>query len=164
MDRQYTRLDEVRQVIDPMLAEIGDEETKRCAFVHLYGVGLMAAVLALKRGFDRRTAELAEITGLLHDLPVYTEGADRKGHAHVSARYAREKVLERLDCFTEEEKDRICRGIDHHSDKQVQGDPFDEIIKDADVAQHILRNPAEDYDREKEREKAQKVLMELTGS
>ena len=61
MDRQYTRLDTVRELIDQIISSIRDEETKRCAYVHLYGVGLMAALLALKRGNDRRTAELAEI-------------------------------------------------------------------------------------------------------
>jgi hypothetical protein len=39
----------------------------------------------------------------------------------------------------------IYNGIYNHSDKHVKGHWFDEIIKDADAAQHALRNPVEDY-------------------
>ena len=31
MDRQYTRLDEARNLIDPLIKGIGDEESKRGA-------------------------------------------------------------------------------------------------------------------------------------
>ena len=70
MDRQFTRLDAVRELLDKSISSIPDEETKRCAYVHLYGVGLMASLFAIKRGYDRRTAELAEIAGMLHDIIV----------------------------------------------------------------------------------------------
>ena len=157
---QYTRVDEVRAVVDGMIKQIADEEDKRCAYVHLYGVGLMAAFIALRRGCGRRTAELAEIAGILHDLGAYVDpelcGPE---HAHHCASFAREKVLDRLGCFTEEEKELVCRGIYSHSDKHVKGGDFDEIIKDADAAQHALRNPAEDYYFATER--VQSLLREL---
>ena len=160
--RQYTRLDEVRQIIDGMIRRIDDGETKRCAYVHLYGVGLMAAALALKRGHGRTTAELAEIAGMLHDLKTYVDpAADLEEHAHACAEFAGKEVLDRLQCFSEEEKEMICRGIRNHSDKETAGHWFDEIIKDADAAQHALRNPAEDYFYMKER--AQQVIRELKG-
>ncbi|MCR5374614.1 MAG: hypothetical protein K6E39_04485 [Lachnospiraceae bacterium] len=54
MERQYTRLDEARNLIDPLIKGITDEEDKRGAYVHLYGTGLCAAILALKRGYDRK--------------------------------------------------------------------------------------------------------------
>ena len=63
MERQYTRLDEARNIIDPLIKGIRDEEAKRGAYVHLYGVGLMASLIALKRGYPRNIAELAEIAG-----------------------------------------------------------------------------------------------------
>lgn len=160
MDRQYTRLDAVREMIDQIISSIPDEETKRCAYVHLYGVGLMAALLALKRGNDRRTAELAEIAGMLHDIVSYADpSADRADHAHLSAEYAKKHILDRLDSFTDDEKRMICEGIYNHSDKQIQGTAFDELIKDADAAQHALRNPMEDYFWLQER--YQRVVREL---
>ena len=61
--------------------------------------------------------------------------------------------------FTEEELDMMYNGIDHHSDKQVKGHWFDEIIKDADAAQHALRNPMEDFFYDMPR--IQQVLHEL---
>ena len=48
MERQYTRLDEARALIDAIIMDMENEADKRGAYVHLYGVGLMAAVLALK--------------------------------------------------------------------------------------------------------------------
>ena len=160
MERQYTRLDETRNIIDPMIKGIGDEESKRGAYVHLYGVGLLASLIALKRGYSREIAELAEIAGMLHDLLTYIDRAeDTDDHAHKCAEYAKEHVLKKLKSFTDEELDMIYSGIYNHSDKKVKGCWFDEIIKDADAAQHALRNPREDYFYRMPR--IQQVLNEL---
>ena len=97
MERQYTRLDEARNIIDPMIKGIGDEESKRGAYVHLYGVGLLASLIALKRGYSREIAELAEIAGMLHDLLTYIDRVeDTDDHAHKCAEYAKEHVLKKL--------------------------------------------------------------------
>jgi len=146
MERQYTRLDDARKLIDDIIKAIPDEEDKRGAYVHLYGVGLMASTLALKRGHSREIAELAEIAGMLHDLETYVDrSTDGLDHAHTCAEYAKVNVISKLDCLTEEEKNLVYNGIYNHSDKHVIGDYFDEIIKDADAAQHALRNPMEDF-------------------
>ena len=146
MERQYTRLDEARKAIDPIIKGIADEEAKRGAYVHLYGVGLLASLIALKRGHSREVAELAEIAGMLHDLLTYVDRSeDTDDHAWKCADYAREQVLGKLKSFTDEELDLIYNGIRNHSDKHVKGHWFDEIVKDADAAQHALRNPAEEY-------------------
>lgn len=161
MERQYTRLDEARSIIDPIIKAIADEEAKRGAYVHLYGVGLMASLLAFRRGYSRQIAELAEIAGILHDLLTYVDRAeDTDDHAHRCADYAREHVLRHLKSFSDEEKDMIYAGIYHHSDKRVQGHWFDELIKDADAVQHTLRNPMEDFFYQMPR--IQRVLRELT--
>ena len=145
MERQYTRLDEARNIIDPIIKGIADEGSKRGAYVHLYGVGLLASLIALKRGHSREEAELAEIAGILHDLLTYVDRAeDTDDHAHKCAESAREHVLSRLKSFTDTELDMIYSGIYNHSDKNTEGHWFDEIIKDADAAQHALRNPVED--------------------
>lgn len=148
MERQYTRLDKVRNIMDPIIKGIDDEERKRCAYVHLYGVGLFASFLALKRGYSREEAELAEIAGMLHDLQKYvdaTENDNDGAHAHRCADYARENVLAKISDFTSEEVEMIYHGIYNHSDKDEKGHWFDEIIKDADAMQHAFRNPVEEY-------------------
>ena len=93
-ERRYTRLDEARNVIDPVIRGIEDEGFRRGAYVHLYGTGLLASLIALKRGYSRETAGLAEITGILHDLLAYVNRAeDTDDHAHKCADYAKEKIL-----------------------------------------------------------------------
>ena len=160
MDRQYTRLDAVRALLDRIIQGIPDIRARRAAYVHLYGTGLMAALIAMKRGYGRETAELAEIAGMLHDLLKFVDPSkDTDDHAHTCAGYARTEILDRLDCFSEEEKQLIYDGIYCHSDKHVRGTPFEEIIKDADAAHHALRNPMEDYYFLKDR--SQQILSEL---
>ena len=63
-ERQYTRIDTIRVKLDALLNRLEDAEQRRCAYVHLYGVGQAAALLALKRGMGRTMAELAESTPL----------------------------------------------------------------------------------------------------
>ena len=160
MERQYTRLDEVRYVIDPIISSIEDDDLKRCAYVHLYGVGLLASIIALKRGYTREIAELAEITGMLHDLLTYVNPKeDTYDHASKCAEYAKNIVFPKLKSFNNQELDMIYNGIYNHSDKNIKGNWFDEIIKDADAAHHALRNPLEDYFYNKPR--IQQVLNEI---
>ena len=160
MIRQYTRLDDARNLIDPIIKGIADEESKRGAYVHLDGVGLLASLLALKRGYSREIAELAEIAGMLHDLLTNVDrNEDTDDHAHKCADYAKIHVIDHLACLSDEEKEMVWSGIYNHSDKRIRGHWFDEIIKDADAAQHALRNPAEDFFYQMPR--IQQVLTEL---
>ena len=97
MERQYTRIDFVREILDKDLKAISDEETKRCAYVHLYGVGQAAAFLAMKRGCSRRVAELAQTAGMLHDYTKYVYN-EEENHAEKSAVCAG-KILETIPEF-----------------------------------------------------------------
>ena len=157
MERQYTRIDSVRAVLDAAIKNIPDEEKKRCAYIHLYGTGQAAAFLTMKRGGDRQTAELAEIAGMLHDYAKYTEGS-KVEHAERSARSA-ETLLRELGEFSDAEIRMICNAIAAHSDKDVTGSPFDEVLKDADEMQHYFRNPVEEHYFRKER--VQRLLEEF---
>jgi len=157
MNRQYTRIDSVRELLDSDLKIIPDEEVKRCAYVHLYGVGQAAALLAMKRGFDRKTAELAETAGMLHDYAKYINNQE-DDHAKKSAECAQE-LLKKIPDYSNEEIHSICQAISNHSKKQEIGSAFDEILKDADEIQHYFRNPVEDYFFKKER--TQKLLVEF---
>lgn len=157
MERQYTRIDTIREQLDKLLNSLTDDELRRNGYVHLYGVGQAAALLALKRGFGRKNAELAEIAGMLHDYTKYFV-YDTDDHAHLSEPYVR-RLLEQTKEFTSDEIKMICKGVYNHSDKAVTGEPFDEIIKDADALQHYLRNPMEDFWFERKR--VQKLINEL---
>ncbi len=157
MERQYTRIDYVRKLLDDDLKLIHNEEIKRCAYVHLYGVGQSAAFLAMKRGYDKNIAELTEVAGMLHDYAKYIYDEEEK-HAEKSADCARE-ILSRIPEFSISEIDQICEAIFNHSKKEEVGSYFDEILKDADEMQHYFRNPMEDYYFQKER--TQNLLKEL---
>ena len=109
MERQYTRIDFVRELLDDKLKCIEDEEIKRCAYVHLYGVGQAAAFLAMKRGYDKSTAELAEVAGMLHDYAKYIYD-EEENHAEKSADCARE-ILRKIPGFSISEIDQICEAI-----------------------------------------------------
>lgn len=157
MERQYTRIDAVRNVLDRDLKAIRDEEVKRCAYVHLYGVGQAAAFIYMKRGYNQVTAELAEVAGMLHDYSKYMGGKE-ENHAAESALWAKE-CLARMGMFAEDEIDLIYKAIHRHSNKKQVDTYFDEILKDADEMQHYFRNPTEEYFFQKER--MQKLLGEL---
>ena len=51
------------------------------------------------------------------------------------------EILNELKIFSCEEIELIYSAIYHHSDKKIINEPFDEILKDADVMQHIFYNP-----------------------
>lgn len=142
-ERQLTRIDTVRRYVDEMLKACEDSEVARCGYVHLYGVGQACALIALRRGHDRAYAELAEIAGMLHDYSTYQDNM-REDHARRSSDRAR-AILTQTGEFTPKETDMICQAIRRHSDKEQIHEEMDEILKDADVMQHWLRNPTEEF-------------------
>lgn len=156
IDRVYTRIDTLRKYVDKMLLQNEDLEYRRCGYVHLYGVGMAAALIALKRGFD---PELAEMAGMLHDYISYQDKKlDTPNHAHECEPIVRD-LLNKINITTEEETNMICSAIYNHSDKNKIDSEFDEIIKDADVMQHWLRNPKEPQSRDTDR--VEKICIEF---
>lgn len=130
------RIEKVRMIVDEILLNMIDAEERRCAYLHLYGVAQACAMLALKRN---ENVELAIVAGMLHDIYSYAY-MDSNNHAHRGAEMAR-SILNTLNIFDEDEKDMICGAIRNHSDKTIVHDWLDEILKDADVMQHVLYNP-----------------------
>ena len=130
------RVERVRKIIDEILLNMTDHEERRCAYLHLYGVSQACALLSIKR---KENVELAVIAGMLHDIYSYAN-MDSQDHAHKGAVMAR-NILDSLNTFSEEEKNLICTAIYNHSDKSIVHDSLDEILKDADVMQHVLYNP-----------------------
>lgn len=130
------RVEKVREVVDEILLHMTDSEERRCAYLHLYGVSQACALLALKR---KENVELAMIAGMLHDIYTYAN-MNPLDHAHKGAKMSRE-ILESQQIFSEEEIDLIYNAIYYHSDKEEVHGRLDEILKDADVMQHVLYNP-----------------------
>jgi hypothetical protein len=149
-EREFTRVDTVRAILDKMIFGIEDPFEQRNAFVHLYGTGQACALIAFKRGHDGIYAELACIAGMLHDFSKFEIPGDVPEHAKKSAVRVW-PLLRATGEFTEEELTMICTGIANHSMKERKDDEFSEIIKDGDAMQHWLRNPAEAYFSEKSR-------------
>jgi uncharacterized protein len=129
------RLEAVRKFVDNILMEQSDFEERRCGYIHLYGVSATCGLFALKRGLN---VELCEIAGMLHDISSYKTGCS-VDHARLSSIEAR-VILNEIDCFSDEEIDIICSSILSHSNKQDIDNPYNEILKDADVLQHYLYN------------------------
>ncbi len=131
------RLEQLRGIIDEVVRKNPDTEESRCGFVHLYGVSTICTLLALKRGLN---VELCLAAGMLHDIWNYKVG-DCPEHGQLGAIEAR-KILEEMGSFSTEEIDVICIAIARHGDKQSIDGEMDELLKDADVLQHYLYNPA----------------------
>jgi len=146
---EYTRVDVIRGCLDALIIKIEDPLYRRDCYVHYYGVGQAAAMIALKRGHDRAYAELAQIAGMLHDV-IKCYDKDCKEHAHRSEAAAR-AILTEAGIFSKEEINLICHAIYCHSDKERLDGEMEEIIKDADELQHWLRNPLEEYNYRKPR-------------
>ena len=130
------RIETVRNIVDGILLNMKDDEERRCAYLHLYGVAQACAMLAIKR---KENVELAIIAGMLHDIYSYAN-MDPNDHAHKGAEMAR-NMLNSTNAFREEEINVVCTAIYNHRDKLVVQAPLDELLKDADVMQHVLYNP-----------------------
>ena len=164
MKREYTRIDTIRELVDGMLRQLGDETLKRDGSFHLYGTGMLATMLALKRGHDVTYAEAANVAGILHDFTKYRDyekkNKSTEDHAHLCEPVARE-ILQQSGCFSKEETDAICLAIYHHSDKANVHGEMEEILKDADSLQHWLRNPTEDRGKVHENARVARLRQEL---
>ncbi len=130
-----SRLKELRKTVDAELNKIEDPDKRTGAIAHLYGVSLAATMIAKKRGLD---PEIAAMAAMLHDLHAYKSGS-YEDHAHLGAELARQ-ILSDLALTDETETEQICSAIYHHDDKTVVDGPMDEVLKDADVIDHCLKD------------------------
>lgn len=133
------RIEKVREVVDEILLNMSKDEARRHAYLHLYGVSQACALISLKRN---ENVELSLIAGMLHDIYTYAN-LDSQDHAHKGAEMAR-NILNSLSIFNDDEINLICTAIYNHSHKSMTHGPIDEILKDADVMQHVLYNPSFD--------------------
>ena len=150
-----SRLKELRKYVDSELNKMEDADKRTSAIAHLYGVSLAATMIAKKRGLD---PEIASMAAMLHDLHAYKSGS-YDDHAHLGADLARE-ILGELRLTDEAETDMICSAIYHHDDKLVTDNPMDEVLKDADVIDHCLKDSSKPV-KEKEQARYDKLCAEF---
>ena len=150
-----SRLKELRKYVDSELNKMEDSDKRTGAISHLYGVSLAATMIAKKRGLD---PEIAAMAAMLHDLHAYKTGS-YDDHAHKGSELAR-KILGELNLTDEAETDMICSAIYHHDDKLVTDEPMDEVLKDADVIDHCLKDTSKPI-KEKEQERYDKLCIEF---
>ena len=103
-------------------------------FSHLYCVSKFCSLLAIRRKLN---IELAATCGMLHDIANVT-GSDGN-HALKGAKEA-EKLLRKLNLYDDEEIEIIATAISRHSNKDAVHEPYDEILKDADVMSQCFYN------------------------
>ena len=150
-----SRLKELRKTVDAELNKMEDPDKRTSATAHLYGVSLAATMIAKKRGLD---PEIASMAAMLHDLHAYKSGS-YDDHAHLGAELARQ-ILTELALTDEAETEQICSAIYHHDDKLVVDRPMDEVLKDADVIDHCLKDSSKAV-KEKEQARFEALCPEF---
>ncbi len=150
-----SRLKELRKYVDAEINKMEDQDKRTSAIAHLYGVSLAATMIAKKRGLD---PEIASMAAMLHDLHAYKTGS-YDDHAHLGAELARE-ILGNLGLTDETETDLICSAIYHHDDKLAVDGLMDEVLKDADVIDHCLKDSSKPV-KEKEQARFDKLCDEF---
>ena len=148
------RLEILRLEIDRLIYEKQPGD-RRYFISHLYGVSSFCSLLALRRSLN---AELAATCGMLHDIYQITAGV-MKDHAIKGAEVAK-TLLKTVKLYNDAEIETITTAISRHSAKKKVHEPYDEVLKDADVMDHCLHNP--DFPvLEKEIARYKNLLLEL---
>ncbi len=148
------RLEILRDEIDKMVLNEKSEHI-RMYISHMYGVARFCTLLAMKRNLN---VELAATCGMLHDI-FYMSGSSSENHAAKGAEQA-ETILRAIGLYSDDEIKIITTAISRHSDKNRIHEPYDELLKDADVMDHCLYNPAFPIAK-KEIERYRKLLIEF---
>jgi HD superfamily phosphodiesterase len=148
------RLEVLRHEVDKLIYEKQPDKSRYC-IGHLYGVARFCVLLALKRNLN---PELAATSGMLHDIYQVTAGTT-ENHAVKGAQVATE-LLKALKSYTDDEISIITTAISRHSKKRAVHEPYDELLKDADVLDHCLYNPGFEV-IDKEVERYNNLLVEL---
>ena len=129
------RIEILRKYINDTISKIKDPNLLGDAYIHLYGVSNICALIALKRNLN---VELATMVGMLHDFYTY-KMLDSENHGQKGAILAKE-TLTFLKITDNEETEIICNAISVHSDKKTKHSEFTEILVDADTLQPYLYN------------------------
>ncbi|MDR2571211.1 MAG: HD domain-containing protein [Oscillospiraceae bacterium] len=148
------RLEELRNEIDRLIMT-HQPNNVRYFVNHLYGVSEYSALLAVRRRLD---PEIAATSGMLHDIYQITNSTTEE-HAVKGAKVA-EKILKSMNMYSNAEIAVITTAISRHSKKRKFHEPYDELLKDADVMSHCFYNTGFLL-IDKEVDRFNKLLVEL---
>lgn len=148
------RLERLRNEIDKIIFKEKSDRI-RMYISHMYGVAQFCTLLAMKRNLD---VELATTCGMLHDI-FYMSGGVSDNHAAKGAAQA-ETILKAMGLYRDDEIKTVTTAILRHSDKTHIHEPYDELLKDADVMDHCLYNTAFPI-AQWEMERYRKLLIEF---
>lgn len=129
------RVKMIRSYVDNIIHCISSTDERKAAYIHTYGVAQACSIIAGRRGLN---AELAYISGLLHDIYAYKTGS-YSCHSQSGAEMAR-PVLRDMKVFSDNEQMLILSAIFHHANKDLVHDEYDEVLKDADILQPFLND------------------------
>jgi len=124
-------------------------------YIALLVIARYCSLLALKRNLNQ---ELAMTSGMLHDIYRVTDNI-AENHDVLGAKKATE-ILKALNLYSDKEISTITTAISRHCDKSATHEPYDEILKDADVLSHCFYNPNFSVS-DGEIERYRKLLAEL---
>jgi len=119
------KLQSVQKITNEYINESNDK-VKNAS--HAYGVSGFSALLAKKRGLN---PTISAVAGLLHDISFIRTGT-YDNHDKQGADMARE-ILSGTGLFEAEEIEIIYNAILRHDLRQEQHEPYDEVLKDADI-------------------------------
>ncbi|MCL2171915.1 MAG: HD domain-containing protein [Defluviitaleaceae bacterium] len=108
-------------------------------YAHSHGVAAFCALLAKKRGLD---GELACAMGLLHDIFAVVHGT-YENHDIGGAEMSKE-ILEKMGNFSNDEIEIIFNAIVRHDMRDIVHEPYDEVLKDADILCPYFTNMPKD--------------------
>ena len=130
------RLEILRNEIDKIILNEKSDHI-RMYISHMDGVARFCTLLAMKRNLN---VELAATCGMLHDI-FYMSGGTNDNHAAKGAKQA-ETILKTMRLYGDDEIKIVTTAISRHRDKTHMHEPYDELLKDADVMDHCLYNTA----------------------
>ena len=109
----------------------------------------------------RADPQICAVAGMLHDIASYKTG-DAINHAQRGALEAAE-ILHKVGEFSQKKINEVCQAISKHSAKDQKDGALAELLKDADVLQHFLYNPALHRDPNSHwRQRGLQILSELS--
>ena len=145
-----SRVEKLRKYIDEILLNKNSvPDKRRMAYVHLYGVAQMCAMIAKKRKVD---IELAIMAGMLHDLYTYKrkdevrhlgmEAIEEviKNHRVGGAVWLNE-ILPKWGLTTNEETRILCEAIQGGVSKDEKVLELEKVVNDANILQFYFYNP-----------------------
>lgn len=122
------------------------------AFEHTAHVDAFSQLLARKRGLN---VEQAALAALLHDSTRFIYNQPRK-HAQNAALFVKDYLKDFIN--DQELIEAVSAAIETHSDKRSIGNPYQEVLKDADVLAHLIEG---EEIRPKEEKRLENLLQEL---